>query len=78
MNSKRIQEKLLQKLEHNAIKKVIHIIASGKKWAVVKFSAKRASKLFTYREQAYFYAKQMGKNIVVHNDDGSVLFSESL
>ncbi len=76
MNSKEIKDVLLQQFKQTASKKPIHIIPSGKKWAIVKFRAKRASKIYTHREQVYFHAKQMGEHIVVHNEDGTVLFKE--
>lgn len=52
----------------------VHVISHGKKWAVVKSKAKRATKLHQFREQAYFHARQISDNVVVHNKDASVLF----
>lgn len=57
-----------------AVSNRVHIISHGKKWAVVKSKAKKATKLYEFREQAYFHARQISDNVVVHDKNGSVLF----
>ena len=52
----------------------IHIISSGKKWCVKKAGATRAIKIEKHREEAYYYARKLSDNIVVHNKDGSICF----
>jgi hypothetical protein len=52
----------------------VHVISHGNKWAVVKNKAKKATKLYQFREQAYFHARQISDNVVVHNKDATVLF----
>lgn len=63
----------VQKNENKPVE-VIHVISHGKKWAVVKSKAKKATKLHEYREQAYHHARQLGDTVIVHNKNGSVLF----
>ena len=53
----------------------VHVILRGSKWAAVKSGAKRASKIFKHREEAYLYARQISDKVVVHNKDATVLFS---
>ena len=57
----------------------IHIISSGNKWCAKKEGAKRALKVFKYREIAFNYACclcKVGQDLViVHNKDGSVHFT---
>ena len=53
----------------------IHIIARRNRWAVIKSKAKRALKLFDHREEAYFYARQLSEDIIVHNKDATVCFT---
>lgn len=53
-----------------------HVISHGKKWSVVKSGAKRASRNFEYREQAFHYAMGKFDKVVVHNKDASVEFIE--
>jgi hypothetical protein len=67
---------LQQKPQSNigAVSNRVHIISRGNKWAVVKSKAKRASKILDYREQAFYYARQLSNNVIVHNKDGTVLF----
>ena len=52
----------------------VRVVSSGNKWAVVKIKAKRALKIHKFREQAYFHARQISENVIVHNKDGTVLF----
>lgn len=56
----------------------VHVISRGNKWAVVKSKAKRATKTYKYREEAYFQARQISDKVVVHNKDASVLFSHGI
>jgi len=58
--------------------KCVHVISRGNKWAVYKEYNKRASKICNYREQAYFYAREISNKVVVHNKDGTILFSDNL
>jgi len=52
----------------------IHIISRGKKWAVKKKGAKRASKLYDTAGEATWHAINMGKEniIFVHRKDGTI------
>jgi hypothetical protein len=72
----------------------IHVITSGKKFAVVKEGYSKATKLFNSSEQAFYYARKftvvsvLAKNktlninedisIVVHDKNGSVKFMETV
>lgn len=53
----------------------IHIISQGNKWAVRKSKSKRALKLFNHRDEAYFYARSISNDIIVHNKDAEVVFT---
>lgn len=53
----------------------VHVISRGNKWAVLKNNAKRASKIFTHKEEAFFYARQISDKVIVHNKDATVSFS---
>lgn len=67
-----VAEMVLSKDE--ATIQITHVISRRNKWAVVRSGAKRALKIFKYREEAYFYARQNSKTVVVHNTNGTVLF----
>jgi len=54
----------------------LHIISQGSRWAVRKAGSKRALKLHLHREQAYYHAKSYGLPVIVHNEDGTVLFQD--
>lgn len=70
----------------------IHIVKAGNRFAVLKEGNHKASKVFDYSEQAYYYAKRIvrvavvAKNkvnnvkeevvIIVHNLDGTIKFKE--
>jgi len=51
-----------------------HVISSGKRWAVKRSGAKRASSVYDHREVAYHHARLLADNVVVHRKDGSVEF----
>lgn len=54
----------------------VHVISRGKKWAVYKMGNNKATAIFEHREQAYFKARQISNQVVVHREDGQVLFQE--
>ena len=52
-----------------------HIIARGRKWAVKRAGAQRATRIFAAKLMAMQYTDpfiRRGANLVVHNKDGSV------
>ena len=53
---------------------IIHIISRGNKWAIYRPKDKRAVRVFKHREEAYYHARQLSDNIIVHDIDGSVCF----
>lgn len=61
--------------KNNKKQMLIHIISRKNKWAVVKSGAKKATSLHQHRGQAHFAAMQLSHFVVVHNQDGSVLFT---
>ncbi|MFA5299660.1 MAG: hypothetical protein WC389_15840, partial [Lutibacter sp.] len=55
-----------------------HIIKRGNRFAFCKSGSKKAIRIFKYSEIAFWYACTKIKDdsqLVVHNPDGSVLFS---
>ena len=70
--------KKIPHIAHNKLFNIVHIVSRGKKWAIIKTGSKRATSLHQFREQAYFEARQISYYVVVHNKDGSILFSHNL
>jgi len=54
---------------------ILHIISRGKRFAIVKSKSNKALKICQYREEAYYHARQISDNVIVHNTDGTILFS---
>ena len=61
--------------ESNMNKKSIHVIKRGKRWAIRKYGASRALKLYDEKVDAILAASKIweqGYDLVVHRKDGSV------
>ncbi|MCK4763487.1 MAG: DUF2188 domain-containing protein [Candidatus Aminicenantes bacterium] len=56
-------------------KKIAHVIKRGKRWAIVKHNAGRASKIYELKEEAIKNARKLkktGHDVVIHKWDGTV------